>query len=199
MRAWRAAIFLLTALLPAAPARAQLVAEMSSDRVREALAWGLRAPESELDQYELRTDRSWLVNFDTPFLRVAQLSRAMKIQNSPASEADVSPKVAAPEMHVYAHARMDTGGRPLPNIDYVVILRPRAGAAAETILPSSVQSFVRRVPTDAEFTGSTRIARSVKAVFPLRALAVGNTLRLTFEGGAAETVAITPELLVRVR
>ena len=75
----------------------------------------------------------------------------------------------------------------------------RAGAASETILPSSVQSFVRRVPTDADFTGSTRVARSVKAVFPLRALAVGNTVRLTFEGGAVQTFPITPDLLARVR
>ncbi len=198
MRHWPAAIALM-ALLPAAPTHAQLVGDMSPDRVREALAWGLRAPETELDQYELRTDRTWLVNFDTPFLRVAQLSRAMKIQNSPASEADVSPKVAGPEVHVYAHARMDTGRGPVPNIDYVVILHPRPGAPSETILPSSVQSFVRRVPTDADFMGSTRIARSVKAVFPLRALAAGNTVRLTFEGGTAQTFSITPELLARVR
>lgn len=198
MRHWQAAISLM-ALLPAAETHAQFVADMSPERVREALAWGLRAPETELDQYQLRTDRSWLVNFDTPFLRVAQLSRAMKIQNAPASEADVSPKVAGPEVHVYAHARMDTGGGPLPNIDYVVILHPRPGAELETILPSSVQSFVRRVPTDADFMGSTRIARSLKAVFPLRALAAGNSVRITFEGGTAQTILITPELLARVR
>jgi hypothetical protein len=57
---------------------------------------------------------------------------------------------------------------------------------------------VRRVPIDAD-AGPTRIARSVKAVFPLGALAAGNEVRLTFENGTFQTVAITPEALARVR
>src|SRR5262249_45974551 len=94
---------------------------LSADRVREAFQWGLVAPEVDLAQYELRTDRTWLVNFDTPFLRVAQLSRAMKIQNTPFTEADVSPKTSADEVHIYAHARPDAvGGRAtLPNIEFM--------------------------------------------------------------------------------
>ena len=197
MRAWQATI-VLAALFPTATTRAQGAAELTPDRLHEALEWGLTAPETELEQYPLRTERTWLVNFDTPFLRVAQFSRAMKIQNTPATESDVSPKLAGQELHLYAHARVAAAGGPLPNIDYVVILRPRPGGAAETILPISVQSFVRRVPIDAD-TGPTRIARSVKAVFPLGALAAGNEVRLTFENGGFQTVTITPEALARVR
>lgn len=197
MRAWQATI-ILAALFPAATTRAQCATAMTPDRVHEALEWGVRAPETDLEQYPLRTERTWLVNFDTPFLRVAQFSRAMKIQNTPATESDVSPRLAGQELHVYAHARVGAAGGPLPNIDYVVILRPNPGAASETILPTSVQSFVRRVPIDAD-TGPTRIARSVKAVFPLGALAAGNEVRLTFENGTFQTVTITAEALTRVR
>lgn len=199
MRAWQATV-VVAALLPAVAAPAQVLADMGPERIRAALAWGFSAPETDLEQYDLRTDRTWLVNFDTPFLRVAQFSRAMKIQNLPVSEADVSPKLAGPEVHVYAHARMDvSGSRPLPNIDYVVIVRPRPGGLADTVLPTFVQSFVRRVPADEDFMGPTRIARSVKAVFPLRALAAGNEVRLTFEGGAVQSVPITPAVLARVK
>jgi hypothetical protein len=197
VRTWQATI-VLAALFPAATTRAQCATEMTPDRLHEALEWGLTAPETDLEQYPLRTERTWLVNFDTPFLRVAQFSRAMKIQNTPATESDVSPKLAGRELHVYAHARVAAAGGPLPNIDYVVILRPRPGGASETIHPTSVQSFVRRVPIDAD-SGPTRIARSVKAVFPLGALAAGNEVRLSFENGGFQTVPITPEALARVR
>jgi hypothetical protein len=197
VRAWQATI-VLAALFSAATTRAQCATEMTPDRMHEALEWGLSAPETDLEQYPLRTERTWLINFDTPFLRVAQFSRAMKIQNTPATDSDVSPKLAGQELHVYAHARVGAGGGALPNIDYVVILHPRAGGASETILPTSVQSFVRRVPADAD-AGPTRIARSVKAIFPIGALAAGNEVRLTFENGTFQTATITSEALARVR
>ena len=73
----------LAALFPR-PWHAQASTDDEPDRLHEALEWGLTAPETDLEQYPLRTDRTWLVNFDTPFLRVAQFSRAMKIQNTPA-------------------------------------------------------------------------------------------------------------------
>src|SRR5258706_14918830 len=123
VRAWQATI-LLAALFSAATTRAQCAAEMTPDRLHEALAWGLNAPETDLEQYPLRTERTWLINFDTPFLRVAQFSRAMKIQNMPATESDVSPKLAGQEVHVYAHARAASAARPLPNTSYAAILRP---------------------------------------------------------------------------
>lgn len=173
---------------------------LSPDRVREAIQWGLMAPESDLAQYEIKTDRTWLVNFDTPFLRVAQLSRAMKIQNTPVSEADVSPKAVADEVHVYAHARPEgSGGRvSLPNIEYMFIVR-RLRDGTETIQPTSLQSFLRRVPMGEDWNGPARIARSVKAVFPLRALVAGNEVRLVFEGGEVQAVTITVDMLTRVR
>jgi hypothetical protein len=197
VRAWQATI-VLAALFPTATTRAQCATELTPDRLHEALEWGLSAPETELEQYPLRTERTWLINFDTPFLRVAQFSRAMKIQNTPATDSDVSPKLAGQELHIYAHARVGTGGGTLPNIDYIVILRPHPGGASETIIPVSVQSFIRRVPIDAD-AGPTRIARSVKAVFPLGALAAGNEVRLTFENGTFQTATITAEALARVR
>lgn len=194
----RQATMVLAALFLTATTSTQGATAITPDRLHEALEWGLSAPETELEQYPLCTERTWLINFDTPFLRVAQFSRAMKIQNTPATDSDVSPKLAGEELHVYAHARVGATGGPLPNIDYVVILRARPGGVAETVLPTSVQSFVRRVPIDAD-SGRTRIARSVKAVFPLGALVAGNEVRLTFENGTFQTVAITPETLARVR
>jgi len=187
-------------MLPAALASAAAPAGLSPEQVREAIRWGLSAPEPALAQYEMKTERTWLVNFDTPFLRVAQLSRAMKIQNTPVTEADVSPKTAADEVHIYAHARPEgvTGRVTLPNIEHLFIVRTREGAS-EPIQPSSVQSFVRRVPMGDDWSGPTRIARSVKAIFPRQAFAPGNEVRLVFEGGEVQSVRITEDMLARVR
>jgi hypothetical protein len=176
---------------------------MTAERVRQAISWGLNAPERDLEQYEIKADRTWVLNFDTPFLRVAQYSRAMKIQNQSISEADLSPKIVADELHVYAHARLDgpsSTSTSLPNIEYIVILKPSPQGAAETILPLSLLSFVRRVPpSDADPWGPTKIAKSVKAAFPLSALAAGNEVRIIFEGGLIQSVTLEAALLARVR
>jgi hypothetical protein len=176
---------------------------MTPERVRQAISWGLSAPERDLDQYEIRADRNWVLNFDTPFLRIAQFARAMKIQNQPISEADLSPKLVAGELHVYAHAKVDssaTGSLPLPNIEYIVIMRTAPDGPAETILPLSVLSFIRRVPpSEADPWGPTKIAKSVKATFPLQALAPGNEVRILFEGGFIHSVRLEADLLARVR
>jgi hypothetical protein len=205
--AWLALAVAASVVQAEAAARAEppprgIVREMTGERVREAIAWGESAPEKDLEQYGLKTDRTWLVNFDTPFLRVAQFARAMKIQNQPVTEAEVPAKLVADELHLYAHARIDTSGEgsaTLPNIEYLMIMKPNPDAPSETILPLAVQSFVRRVPADENFWGPTRIARSVKAVFPLHALVAGNEVRVTFEGGAVESIRIAPEVLARVR
>jgi hypothetical protein len=205
MRQGGQVLLVLATMLSGAGAASGLegLGEMTPERARQAMSWGLTAPEKDLEQYEIKSDRTWLVNFDTPFLRVAQYSRAMKIQNQPITEADLSPKIMADEVHIYAHARLDSsngGSLPLPNIEYIVILRSCSPAPPETILPISVQSFVRRVPpSDADPWGPTKIARSVKAIFPMEALAPGNEVRITFEGGMVQSVKLEADLLARVR
>jgi hypothetical protein len=125
----------------------------------------------------------------------------MKIQKAPVSESDVSPKIAADEVHVYAHARPEaTNGRGsgLPNIDHLYIVRSRAGTY-EIIQPSNVQSFVRRVPMGDDWSGPPRISRSVKAAFPPAALTAGNEVRVVFESGEVQAIRITEGTLSRVR
>jgi hypothetical protein len=70
---------------------------------------------------------------------------------------------------------------------------------SETIQPTSVQSFLRRVPMGEDWSGPTRISRSVKAIFPMRAFVAGNEVRLVFEGGEVQAVKITADVLNKVR
>ncbi len=203
----RGATLILAAMLFVAEAEARALdlgmGQMSPERIRQAITWGLNAPEKDLEQYEIRADRNWVLNFDTPFLRIAQFSRAMKIQNQPVSEADLSPKLVADELHVYAHAKLDSsasGSLSLPNIEYIVIMKATPDGPGETILPLSVLSFIRRVPpSEADPWGPAKIAKSVKATFPLHALAPGNEVRILFEGGLIHSVKLEADLLARVR
>ena len=199
----RQVIVLVLVALAAAGARADVVRGMSAERIREAIAWGETAPEGALEQYDLHHERSFVVNFDTPFLRVAQLARAMKTQNGSLEGTDLSPKVTAEALNLYVHARYEpgpSGEDSSPEVEYVTISRPGASdALAQVVMPLAFQSYVRRVPTPADYDGPTRLARSVKAVFPLSALSPDAQVKIRFHGGATQVLKLDPALLARVR
>lgn len=183
--------------------RADVVRGMSAERIREAITWGETAPEGALEQYDLHHGRSFVVNFDTPFLRVAQLARAMKTQNGSLEGADLSPKVTAEALNLYVHANYEPGAGGAdssPEVEYVTISRPGPGdAPALTVLPLAFQSYVRRVPTPADYEGPTRLARSVKAVFPLSALSPDAQVKIRFHGGSSQILKLDPAFLAHVR
>ena len=199
----RALIGLVLMAATAAGARGDVIRAMSTEKIREAIAWGESAPEAALDQYDLHQERSFVVNFDTPFLRVAQLARAMKIQNSPLDPGDVSPKTTSDTFTVYVHARFDPAARSedsFPEVEYLSISRPGPGnTPAQVIGPTAFQSFLRRVPTSPDYDGPTRLAHSAKAVFPLSALSTEGQLKIRFQGGATQVVKLDQALLARVR
>ncbi|HVQ28706.1 MAG TPA: hypothetical protein VMV21_03955 [Vicinamibacteria bacterium] len=186
----------------AAGAGADVIRAMNAEKIREAIAWGESAPEADLEQYDLHQDRSYVVNCDTPFLRVAQLARALKNQNSALAAADVSPKMTSETFTLYVHARFDPAARieDFPEVEYVTISRPGpSDAPAQVVMPTAFQSFLRRVPTAADYDGPARLAHSAKAVFPLSALGTASQLKIRFHGGATQVVKLDPALLARVR
>jgi hypothetical protein len=186
-------------LLGATFGAAAPAAALPSERVREAIEFGRSATSDQLGQYELKTADTWLVNFDTPFLRIAQLSASLRRSEKTLAEADVPVTFAANEIQVYVHARFHEDARSLPNVENVMILRPAGNGRSETVLPHDVDRFVRQVPSDKPYWGPARISRSVRASFPADALKAGGELRILFEGGRIETVPIDPAVLARVR
>jgi hypothetical protein len=172
---------------------------LPSARVREAIEFGRSAPSDQLGQYELKTADTWLVNFDTPFLRIAQLSASLRKSEKTLAEADVPITFSANEIQIYVHARFQENARSMPNVEYVTILRPAGNGRSETVLPRDVDRFVRQVPSDKPYWGPARISKSVRASFPADALQAGGELRILFEGGRIESVTIDPALLARVR
>jgi hypothetical protein len=190
---------MIVGLPGAVSARAEIVRGMNEEKIREAIAFGRNAA-TELEQYDLLRERAYLVNFDTPFLRVAQLARALQAQNSALLEDAVSPRVTAEVVNLYVHARWEANQtEAYPEVEQVVISRPRDGLPPQLVMPSSFQSYVRRVPVSADYDGPARLARSVKAVFPIDALTAGAELRIRFLGGATQVVRLAPEQLSGVR
>ncbi len=197
MRIVLGALIAIVALrAPAAePARGGLPPE----KIRAAIEWGRGASEDELKQYELKTSDTWSADFDTPFLRVAQLSASLARRGKVLAEDDVPDKFVGDEVHVYVHARLAEGAPgSLPNFDYVMLARPTADGRSETVLPTAVDRFVRQVPTPGYY-GPARVAQSVRASFPSTALMAGAELRVVLRGGRVESVPIGAALLARVR
>jgi hypothetical protein len=112
----------------------------------------------------------------------------------------VSPKVTAAVVNLYVHARYEEGqSNAYPEVEQVVISRSRDGQPPQLVMPTSFQSYVRRVPVSADYDGPARLARSFKAVFPIDALIAGAELRIRFQGGATQVVKLAPEQLSAVR
>lgn len=172
---------------------------LAPEKVREAIEWGREASEAELEQYELKTADNWRADFDTPFLRVAQLSAALARSGKVLLESDVPEKLLANELHVYVHARQAQSALDgLPNFEYVMVVRPVANGRTETVLPRALDRFVRQVPIPGYY-GPARVAQSVRASFPPGTLMAGGELRVVLHGGSVEAISIEAAMLARVR
>ena len=129
--------------LGAGAARAEIKVRLADADVREALEWGRRARPIELQQYIIKVAPTWTLNFDTPFLRVAQLSSQWKRLGRSITERDVPPGVIEPNLNVYALAVLQptaTEAMPL-SIRHVTIRKP---GALEVIQPLSLETNINR-------------------------------------------------------
>ena len=183
-------------LLGTGAVRAQVKARLTDLEIREALLWGRTASVSDLQQYPLTVAPTWTLNFDTPFLRVAQLSNQWKQRGRTISERDVPPGVVQTGVNLYALAiQQPNATENAKSIRHVTIRRP---GGLEVVQPSSVRTNVTRARLRNDFRPAG-IAESVHATFTPQDLAVGNQIRIEFRDGGYDTVTITREMLAHVR
>ena len=170
--------------------------KLSPEQVRDAIRWGSTANDADLQQYLIKVAPTWTANFDTPFLRVAQLARAWKKMKRQLQESHVPPGAIEPVVHVYALALLQPGvTENVKSLRHVTI---RVPGAHDSIQPIFVRTNLNRARKPKDFSPA-KIAKSVEAVFSTRDFAAGNELRLEFEGGDSERLAITPEMLATAR
>lgn len=168
------------------------------ERVQAAIEFGRTAPDEQLKQYRLADSEGFEVNFDTPFLRVAQLAAALRKEGKPLPLDEVPDRLVRDEVNVYVHARYREGVE-LPNVEYVSVMRPGADGRPELVPSRSVDRYVRQVPREPGYFGPARVAGSVRAAFPSSAFVPGAQLRILFADRSLQTVTLDAAKLANVR
>jgi hypothetical protein len=188
---------LAASLAGAGAGRAEIKARLNDAEIREALDWGRLARPDQLKQYVVKVAPTWTLNFDTPFLRVAQFSSQWKKLGRSISERDVPPGVSQGGLHVYALAVLQptaTEAQP-KSISHVTIRRP---GAIEVVQPVSLETNINRARLRDDFRPAG-LAQSVHAVFQPRDFVAGHVIRIEFRDGGTESVPLTTDVLAGVR
>lgn len=168
-------------VFPAA-ASAQVVTDMTPERVREAVAYGSTG-KAALYRIGGGLTSPLTALYTTPFLRVALAAGEAKAQYRPFDEAAVSAELLLPGVvEVYAPARPPEAryGSPAVSVKAVVVMPSGGKDAALAIHPTRTVPGIERY---ANLLGATQDAIGLTAHFPLRALSEGNELRVIYSDG----------------
>ena len=179
----RSAIFVALVAVCAAPVSAQIVTEMTPEKIREAIAFG--TSQKEAPYYEIRLPgfvgsvyKPRLGSFTTPFLRVALAAFEAKKLYKTFTEADVPRELVAPEVYVYGMSQAD--GARIANVQAVVITPKGRHDPASAIRPVSTAD----VPVQyRNLMGMTAAGKNLMAVFSLEAFREGNEVHIVFDSG----------------
>jgi hypothetical protein len=179
----RASLALIVALGLAVTARAQILTEMTPERIAEAIAFG--TAQKERPVYEIRQRglmgsmyKPTLGYFSTPFLRVAQGAYSAKKNYQPFTAADVTPDMVAPEVRVYGMAQ--ARGALVSNVQTVVLTPKGARGPEAAIRPASITE----IPVEFKNAmGMQAQGKSLMAAFPIDAFRDGYEVHLVYDAG----------------
>jgi hypothetical protein len=165
-----------------ATAQAQIVSDMTPERIREAI--GLGSGTKELKPYVVQEKTSafkWsgpvIAVYTTPFLRVALAANAAKRQYVQFSETDVTQQMTAPEIHVFAPS-VPAGGTRIANVKTIVLIPVGSKDLSQTIRPKQMLEATQEYKNLFGFTGQ---GQAQLAVFPLDAWHEGNEIHVVFD------------------
>jgi hypothetical protein len=178
---WRTVVAGLT-LAIGAPAQAQIVREMTPERVREAIAFGTKT--KDLRPYRIQEKARWswpplIAVYTTPFLRVALAANAAKKQYRAFTEANVTPEMIAPEIQIYA-ASQSLGGTAIANVQTIVVLPHNSKDSSRAIHPARMNEASVEYKNLFGFSGE---GTGMLAVFPLDVWTENNEVHVVFDTG----------------
>ena len=163
-----------------ASASAQIVTEMTPERIEEALK-----QEKGETCFPLKTDTpmgmqsTYVGCFTTPFSRVAQAAQAARKKYKNFTAADVTPDMIAPHLEVLAPSHDPVGQGPgRTNVEAVVITPRKSkdrGAAIQPIISEEMTAEYKNL------MGATFEGRGMRAVFPLSALSEANEVHVVYD------------------
>jgi hypothetical protein len=160
----------------AAPAGAQLVAEMTPETIKAAIA-DTKNPGC----YTLKKE---FACFTTPYSRVAFAAREAKKASEPFTERQVTPEMVAPVVEVLALPQASYimgSGRvgPLVGVKRIVVMPAKGTDSSQAIHPSGQLDLDQRYST---LMGSWWEAGGILARFPLAVVSAGNEVRVLYDG-----------------
>lgn len=161
---------------------AAAIATMTPKEIRGAIAFGMA--EKTMPTYALRKPgfvganfKPVLGSFSTPFLRVAQSAHAAQVSFKTFAEADVTPDLIAPELHVFGFAQSDRGQ--VVNVQQILITKKGSKEPAAAIRPSRSEPIPVTMRNLYGFKGD---GESLFAVFPIDALRDGSEIHVIYDG-----------------
>jgi len=169
----RKVLLILLAFLAATPA---VVADMTQENIREAIAYG--AKQKRLGLYELGGSFKTgpiFAGFTTPFLRIALASSEAAGAYKTFSEADVTPEMIAPELWIYAPAI--ASGRYVINVKAIVVFGPDKALIQPLRTKESIEEFGNAY--GARFSG-----KGLEAWFPLSVITRDHEVRVILDSGS---------------
>lgn len=163
-------------------AQAQVLRDMTPDRIREAIAVGTKS--KELSPYRIQEKARWswpplIAVYTTPFLRVALAANTAKKQYRAFTEADVTPEMTAPEIHVYATSK-SLGGTGVANVVTVVLLPHGNKNSQQAIQPLRITAASEQYKNLFGFIGE---GQGMLAVFPLDVWTEDKDVHVVFDAG----------------
>lgn len=176
----RLALTLLIACLVATEVSGQIVQEMTPERIREAIALGVKS--NELAAYKIQEKARWswppqIGVYTTPFMRVALAAHTAKKRYKPFTESDVTREMVAPEVHVYAASRPLEGGA-IANVETIVVLPHNSKDLSQAVHPTAVTEASQQYKNLFGFTGE---GRGMLAAFPLDVWRKDNEIHVVFD------------------
>ena len=169
-------VLVLALMIPAAmTGQAQIITDMSPERIREAIAFG--TSERDLGWYRIQEKARWswpplIAKYTTPYLRVALAASEAKKRYKIFTADKVTPDMLAPVIIVRAWSRDAVDGS-VANVLTIVLLPHNSKEATEAIHATEIQ--------DASQFGFTEKGKGLLAVFPLESWREDRDLRVVFD------------------
>ena len=182
---------LVAALFLCAPhANAQLVTEMTTERIGEAIAVGMDSSEPRLgigmlygQPIEGRPGPHVCGSFVTPFARVATEARVAKKNYRPFTSDHIVPAMIEPMVTVLATAIEGREIATVRRVKLVIVAPIFSEDVAAAMRPVSMEA---REQTYSNALGAKMVGVSAMATFPISAFSSDNEVRIVYEGDEKE-------------
>ncbi len=157
----------------ACAASADVVTDMTSERIKEAIAEGQR---TQPKIYLVEKGDAYCI-LSTPFSRVRQLAHQAKKEYRDFTDADVTPEIIAAEARFYCPSiKTDSNGLRRGNVTAIVITEKDGKGAP--IRPTAMEKEAEKF---ANAFGATAEGTAVSATFPLDVLKSGRELHVVYD------------------